>query len=344
MDTLSQAVLGSTVAVVVTAGRAPGRAMIYGALLATLPDLDVLQPYDNAVDAMMGHRTWTHSLLVHLLAGPLVGLLFARLDQTWRLRTWMGLVTLVWMTHAFLDALTVYGTWLFWPLQDQPVMGGSIFIIDPAYTLPLLVAAIVCWRRGARAVRFATVGIALSSAYLCWGIYAQGNVERRAVDSLAAAGLKYQQVLATPTPFNSILWRIVAVDHDRYHEGFYSLFDGRQPIRFDSYQRNPGLAMEVPAGVRLDAFRNFTHDYLALNRDGPLIVGSDLRMGLEPYYFFRFVLADEQGGKVPRAASSKIDARLMFSWFPARLRLATTPPIGASRSTVHLGNATPSLE
>jgi len=56
---------------------------------------------------------------------------------------WGIIVYAVFATHVLLDSVTVYGTQIFWPLSEYPVSIGSIFIIDPAYTLPLIVGVIV---------------------------------------------------------------------------------------------------------------------------------------------------------------------------------------------------------
>ena len=54
------------------------------------------------------------------------------------------------LTHPLLDAHTAYGTQLLWPLEPPPVMWATLFIIDPLFTLPLLVAVIATAYRPAR--------------------------------------------------------------------------------------------------------------------------------------------------------------------------------------------------
>jgi inner membrane protein len=59
-------------------------------------------------------------------------------------------IQLALVTHPLLDAFTVYGTQLWWPLMPPPTMWSSVFIIDPLYTIWLLVA---CVHRGMVATR-----------------------------------------------------------------------------------------------------------------------------------------------------------------------------------------------
>ena len=73
-------------------------------------------------------------------------------------------------THPILDAFTSYGTQLFWPLPVHPAMWSSLFIIDPAYTLWLLLAVIAAWwlRERRLAQQLLVASLIVSSSYLAW--------------------------------------------------------------------------------------------------------------------------------------------------------------------------------
>ena len=58
------------------------------------------------------------------------------------------------LAHPVLDAFTVYGTQLLLPFSDYPAGLGSIFIIDPLFTVPLL-AGLAAYRVGAGLVTMA---------------------------------------------------------------------------------------------------------------------------------------------------------------------------------------------
>ncbi|MEG0247678.1 MAG: metal-dependent hydrolase, partial [Pseudomonas sp.] len=150
MDSLTQAVLGAALQGTVL-GRIQGRrSLLYGAALATLPDLDVVIRYADPVSQMTYHRGFSHSIFV------LTGL--ALLLAWWVNRCWPGkgytlprlflAFWLVLVTHPVLDAFTVYGTQLFWPLALTPQSWAAVFIIDPVYTVPLLAAVIYTLAKG----------------------------------------------------------------------------------------------------------------------------------------------------------------------------------------------------
>ena len=144
------------------------RALLIGAATGTLPDLDVIVPYTDAVESFTYHRSWSHSIFIlTLLSWPLAWLLrrVTGLSSATKKQWWLA-IWLILITHPLLDAFTIYGTQIFWPLPLKPVAVGSIFIIDPLFTLPLIVACIIAWRRPfARAYRSVFTGLALSTFY-----------------------------------------------------------------------------------------------------------------------------------------------------------------------------------
>jgi len=298
MDTISQIALGAAVGVAVMGRRtAVWKAALWGGVCGTLPDLDALIDYGDAVSNMTQHRAESHSLFWLTLASPLLAFAIAAISrETDRFRRWWLATWLVLVTHALLDAMTIYGTQLGLPFADRPYGVGSIFIIDPLYTLPLLVGlAVTLARRGPSRWRANAIGLALSSAYLGWGMLAQGAVESQVRDALAAQGdpaARELPMLVTPTPFNSLLWRVVVLRADRYEEGFVSLLDGGRPPRFDSFDRGSGLHAAVRELPAVQAMTRFTHGFWRLAERNGRITLTDLRMGQEPFYSFSFVVAE----------------------------------------------------
>ena len=211
MDTVTQFALGAGVGAAVL-GRhiSPRKAAIIGGVLGVVPDLDVLYPFDDPIDAFVLHRGPSHSLIVQAVVTPLFGEALMRLFKDLRgqrMRTYLA-VYLVFATHALLDALTIYGTRILWPLWPEPVGVGSVFIIDPIYTLPLLVAFVwaLClrsWTAGLR--RVLTTGLVFSTAYLGWSLAAQqdglrtGRAGARRVGSRAPKACSPSRRRSTPS-------------------------------------------------------------------------------------------------------------------------------------------------
>lgn len=301
MDSLTQILLGAATCGIV-ARKPLRRTMLYGAAMGTLPDLDVfLLGHFDPVEQFVRHRGFSHSLFVLTAAAPALAWLLRRIDpalrtiapRRWALAVWLALVT-----HALLDAFTVYGTQLLWPLMPPPTAWSSVFIIDPLYTLPLLAAIVVAWRRGnaASASKALAVGLLLAQAYLAWGVIARLHVERQVGQILADRGQPAQALLVSPAPFTTLLWRVLVRTPEGHAEGWYSL------LRSDPEQFRPrpiGHGAELRAGLpplaALETLTWFSHGFLQHTEvDGRLRV-ADLRMGADPDFFFVFDIALRDG-------------------------------------------------
>lgn len=327
MDSLTQLTLGAAVGVAVMGRRtAAWKAALWGAACGTLPDLDALIDYGDPVSNMVLHRGTSHSLFYLTLLGPPLGWLAARLHgEAGRWRRWALALWLALFTHPLLDLMTVYGTQLLRPFSDHPFGVGSIFIIDPLYTLPLLVGvATALLSRSVRGLRWNAWGLALSTLYLAWSFGAQQQVEAVARDSLRAQGVQATRLLVTPTAFNTVLWRVVAVTpDDAFLEGFYSLLDPEPRIDFERFPRGEALYetwRDVPAVQRI---ARFSHGFFKMDREGGAVRITDLRMGQEPFYVFTFVVAREQGGRKeplrpPEQLSLRPDLERGLPWLGRR--------------------------
>ena len=298
MDSITQMLLGAAVTAAIAPPGHRRAALLAGAALGTLPDLDVLPIAlltDNPVERMTWHRGVTHSLLVLPLIAWAIWAWFrsrgGRVAQA--PRRWFWAIQLALLTHPLLDAFTVYGTQLLWPLPVRPVMWSSIFIIDPLYTVWLLLAcAVACWAGPRRVAGHAlAAGLALSSLYLGASLGAKATVEREAARSLASLGLADAPRFSVPMPFNILLWRVVAMTPDGFVEGERSLVADQDPMAFRRYHSDVDALREVEALPAVRELAWFNHGFMkAERREGQLVL-SDLRMGAEPDYTFRFAVA-----------------------------------------------------
>ena len=302
MDSLSQIVLGGAVAAAIVPARHRRAALLAGAALGTLPDLDsfpLMLFTDDPVMLMTVHRSFSHSLFVLPLLAWLIWWLFKRrggrvAESPYR---WFWAIQLALVTHPLLDAFTVYGTQLLWPLHVRPAMWSSLFIIDPVFSLCLVVPCVVAWfaRERPLAQRALTWGLVLSLGYLGLSQVAKWKVEREAERSLATLGLQDAPRFSVPMPFNILLWRVVAMTPDGFVEGERSLVADRGPMTFFHYGSDVDALEAVRDYASVERLRWFNHGFMKAQRRGELLVLSDLRMGSEPDYSFRFAVAKHNG-------------------------------------------------
>jgi inner membrane protein len=305
MDSVTQAVLGAAVGEATLGRRVGNKAPLWGAMLGTLPDLDVLYPFADPVSAFTWHRGPSHSLFVLAALTPVVVWLIVKLHPgtSEERRGWYRLVLMVFGTHILLDCFTVYGTQALWPLPVPPVGWATIFIIDPLYTLPLaagVLAALLLRRSPVRAWRWNLAGLALSSLYLAWSAGAKLYADHRVRDLLAEEGVPYEHLQTQPTPFNTLLWRVVGVDGDGYFEGLWSLVSPEKGLTLTHHDHRPDLLVNIGGSPAVQRLQWFTKGLYRVVQDGEGVVIEDLRMGMDPDYVFAFRVA-ETSNPHPRA-------------------------------------------
>jgi len=350
MDSLSQAVLGAAVGVAV-AGRRIGarKAAVAGAALGTVPDLDVFIDHGDSVSNYVLHRGPTHSLIVQALATPIFAEPLVRFLEGFRDRrlTAYLMVYLVFATHALLDAMTVYGTKLLWPLIDQPFGVGSMFIIDPLYTLPLVVVAVWALLRATlsdRLRRWTLGALAVSTLYLGWSAIGQAVVTGRAESVLKARGVTPERLIATPTAFNTLFWRVIAVDGDRFYNLYTPLIarDGEVPVH--AHDRGTSLPFCLESVEAAGKVATFARGFVRFKRVDNVLMAGDLRMGLPPGFVFDFAVARWDGVgfvpikperiRAPRTVDGDIDwliAGILGDGGPRPAELAQLLPTGPVR-------------
>lgn len=330
MDSLSQIALGAAISVAVFRRKQPIlQSALLGAVVGTLPDLDVLISHGDPISDMTYHRTESHALFYQTLVSPLLAWLWLKLvGHKGLFKHSLLAVWLVLITHPLLDMLTIYGTQLGLPFTDHPFGTGSVFVIDLLYTIPLLIgtAMVLAGKR----MRWNSLGLALSTAYLGFGLWAQQHVT-----NLANAQLPINsgntKLLVTATPFNTVLWRLLLIEdgeHSKqYYEGYYSLLDKSTTVQWHAYPHDAKLLTQWQQQPSVARLTWFTHGFITMSQPAPgQLLLTDLRMGMEPGYSFRFRLpldAQNQVSGPPEQLDMPRDLRA-FTWLYQRAFGQTT--------------------
>jgi inner membrane protein len=312
MDSVTQIALGATLAAVSVPKEHRRKAALMGAALGTLPDLDVFIDYGNAVSNFTLHRGFSHSLFVLVPFSVLLWLLSKKLFEPVRQqpKAWFWAIFLPLVTHPLLDAHTAYGTQLFWPLDVTPTMWSTLFIIDPLYTLPLLVAMFMAFiiPRSRLSRKSAIFGLILSSLYLGWSWVAKLYVSSEVAYALrdTTGDPKY---FSTPTPFNTLLWRVVVVEEETYLEGYYHFLHPEE-IQFSRHSLNKELFYEVQDLASLQQLQWFADGFNRADVIDQQLVISDLRMGFEDNYVFRHAVAEQSENTWQEVTSELLPSQL----------------------------------
>jgi len=237
MDSLTQIILGAACGEVVLGKKIGNRALLFGAIGGTIPDLDVFIGrllYQNEIQAMAFHRGFMHSIFFAIIGCFVFGWLtyklydFGKRKQITTLKDWVLLFFWSIFTHPILDCFTPYGTQLFTPFTNYRVAFNNISVADPLYTVPFLLCMIVLMfynRERTRRKWWLKAGIYTSSAYMIFTIANKFHMDAVFEKSFINKGIPYTRFSAQPTIFNNILWYAVAETETQYHLAYYSLLD-----------------------------------------------------------------------------------------------------------------------
>jgi inner membrane protein len=321
MDSLTQIALGIATAELCAGAKLQRRTFLYGAVLGTLPDLDVaVGLLLNPVEGVALHRGFSHSLFAFLFLSPILGWLISKIEKgKISLRNATNLVCWCLLTHVLLDLFTSWGTQVFWPLPNRVAL-KTIFVIDPLYTLPLLISLLIAWRKPTFSLRkkYVIRGISISSAYLFLTCGLKLYALQQFKNALEEQHVAYNAIIVKPTAFNCILWNANVATDEAYLLGDYSLFDS-QPITFDRYPKNNNLAQELSGNPDFETLKKVSEGWFIISRKENHYYFNDLRFGLlnkdpeQPQFAFRYVFLEEDGQlKAQEVPKQKRDGKALL--------------------------------
>ena len=309
MDSLTQIVLGAATGEAVLEKKVGNKAIFWGAIAGTIPDLDVLLKLvtDN-VTANEMHRGFSHSIVFCVLFAPVFGWLISKIhkNQQANWKDWSKLMFWGLFTHPILDAFTTWGTQLFWPLNYK-IAFKNIFVIDPLYTIPFMVCVIVAMfykRSNPLRSKLNWFGILLSSSYLILTLIIKGFTYKIFQKSLEDQNISYKEIETKPTPFNSILWTANVETENAYLIGYYSLFDKNKTINYSEFPKNYHLLKNLNNDPLILRLKNLTENWYTIQQEGDQLYFNDLRFGLLGFrpendkFVFSYELFKDASGKL----------------------------------------------
>lgn len=305
MDSLTQIVLGAAVGEAVLGKKIGNKALLYGAIGGTIPDLDVcLGLFTDTITAIELHRGFSHSILFSILMAPLLGWFVNKLENKKNIgwQAWTKLFFGSLITHPLLDAFTTWGTQLCWP-SDIKVAFNAIFVIDPLYTLPLLVGCIgvaCCQRKSILRIRFNKIGLMLSTIYLLSTLILKFYAHRTIATALKNQDIEYIAISTRPSPLNTILWNANIDTKEYYLTTDYSFFDTK-PLRFKKYPKLREKSADLMKDANIQRLIKIAEGWYVIEEKEGQWYFNDLRFGVIPredgssFFAFSYLLEEKEG-------------------------------------------------
>jgi len=281
LDSLTQIVLGAAVGEAVLGRKIGNKAMLYGAIAGTIPDLDVLSSFfTDKVTALEIHRGFTHSILFSIVFAPIFAFLVTKFEKYKNVKDWSWLFFWAFITHPILDAQTTWGTQLFWPL-DIRLAFKNVFVIDPLYTLPFLFLLMLAMRQKKESSKrrfYNNLGLIISSSYLLITLLLKGISYQTFTKELTAQNIPYKEIQTKPTPLNTILWTANVETKNAFLIGHSSFFD-KNPVEFSSYKKNHELLGDLAYQPKMKRMIAITNGWFTINKVNDTLYFNDLRFG-----------------------------------------------------------------
>lgn len=298
MDPITQGIVGTAVVQQVSRLTANKRQLLTVSGLAfasaMAPDADILiRSSEDPMVFLEYHRQFTHSfafipvgglvcaLLGFAIAGKRVGLSFAAT---------YAICTLAYATHGLLDACTSYGTLLLWPFSNARIAWHNMPIVDPFYTVPLIVLCIARLKSGKR--RWSRLALFWLFSLPLLGVMQRENAEVAATELAASRGHAFERLEVRPGFGNLFVWRSVyqtTVNGEaRYFvDAIHSsskqkVYEGSSIAVLKADRDFPWLDKTSQQAKDIERFRWFSNDYLSVDPSNQNRI-VDMRYSMMPH-------------------------------------------------------------
>jgi inner membrane protein len=285
MDSLTHIAIGACIGDLFLGRKIGKKAMLYGAVAASLPDIDFIASFWlNTTDDLLAHRGFTHSFL--FAAGAvLVPAFFLRkrhAADNIPIKIWLVFLGTEIFIHLFLDAFNAYGIGWFEPFSHYRVSFNIIFVADPFFSIWPGVAAVcllIMNRNSSKRKAWALSGLICCSLYLVYCITNKFKIDHHSRYALIHQGIHADHFITTPTAFNNWLWYVVAEADSGYYIGYRSVFDKNDQIDFRFFSRNDSLLQPFIGRKDLRQLVRFSQGFYTAELSDRGVVFNDLRFG-----------------------------------------------------------------
>ncbi|WP_395047832.1 metal-dependent hydrolase [Flavobacterium sp.] len=270
MDSITHGLLGASVSQLVLGKKSTKKTILFGALIANLPDIDVVfLPFFNEFQKIGVHRGFTHSILFCTLSSVLLAVIFRR--QSWAKEIpFLRLLTftlLSLMSHLMLDIFTPYGTQLFLPFNNTRVALNNITIVDLVYSIPLLIGVLsilnIFKTKTYRNLIF-KLCFAFSTSYLLFTLIHKQSINKQFESAFAKKGIKPIAIMTVPVTNGNGKWYGLGKTDTFIYMGELNSYKANDTINFQKFRINDNLLNKIDAELA-NKMRWFAKNFYVVN-------------------------------------------------------------------------------
>jgi inner membrane protein len=261
------------------------KAMFWGALAQSLPDIDfIASAWLNIPESMLAHRGFTHSFLFALLVVPVFSTIAQKVHRPQNISflKWSSFFFIEILFHLFIDAFNNYGIGWLEPFNHTRFSFNVIYVADPFFSFaPVLAFVFLVYlnRYHNRRKIIWKIGLFLPLIYLSYCSYNKFKIDQLTSAFLKSQQIKHSTFFTTPAPIQNWLWYIVVSKDSGYFIGYHSLFENSRSIKLNYFKKNEGWLKNIADHKEVQELRRFSHEYFIIEKQNDTLIFNDLRFG-----------------------------------------------------------------
>ena len=275
MDSITQAALGAAIGESILGKKIGNKGAIIGAVVATIPDLDViLYLFYDKLDMLSIHRGFSHSITFSVIGSILIAYNLSKLKWFQNIK-FVSLIIFSWLclfTHMLLDTFTAYGTQLFLPFSNRRLGFDSINVVDPFYTIPLLIGLVLSlwvYKSNSKKSNYNNYGLIISSLYLVFTLINKEFVIANISKRLSSENIEYNSLLTMPVGIANVNWYGVAKGQDSIYMLKHSILSDTHHV-IEAFPINDEYLNQINKDVA-DEMRWFAKGFYTVEKENEKI-------------------------------------------------------------------------
>ena len=289
MDPVTQGIVATTSAQVFSKKNHLIIASMIGFLAGLSPDIDIFIRSDtDPLLFLEYHRQFTHSLFFIPIGSLLCAIVFyyvfaKKFNFSFRNTYIFSLIG--YATHGVIDSFTTYGTQLLWPFSNERIAWNSISVIDPLFTLPVIILCLITLIKGDK--KYSFYSIAWILMYQLAGFIQKDRAENIIHDYAKIKGHDVNEIEAKPSFGNIIVWKVIYTTSEKYYVNAirlsvdHKIYPGESIEKLDVSKSFPWLDASSQQAKDIEKFRWFSNGYLAVDKNNKDVI-SDVRFSTLP--------------------------------------------------------------
>jgi inner membrane protein len=285
MDSITHIVLGACIGELILDKQAGRKAILWGALAQSVPDIDFVAGMWMPVSTeLLAHRGFTHSFLFAFIGSFFLALVAARWHKAEpiTLRKWFWFFLIEIACHLFLDAMNNYGIGWLEPFSAKRFSFNVLYVADPLFTIFSLIGFLFLLFSKTdhqHRIRWAKIGVWTSLVYLSFALYNKYSIDKYVKNEMKNSVKADAAYFSTPTLLNNFLWFIAIEDSMGYHIGYRSILDGEKRIQTQYFPKSEELLNPVHDHKEVMELKTFSQGFYTVEHWGDTLVFNDLRFG-----------------------------------------------------------------